>query len=224
MTSDRSCTRPSHNRHGVEAVRRNPQPPAGGPGASRRLLSVRSPREDAIVPATGTPLLVAAPNRLAPGVYILGSLKPSAAYVVGTSQGLVLIDSGLQDDARHLRSQMAKLGSTGAARACHLAHACPRRPLRRGPVPAGDDGGKVYAGAGDAGVLRAGGPREAFFSTFYMPDDSPHPTTVDVELRGGESIDFGDVRFRALAMPGHTPGSVCYLMEKAGLRACSPAM
>ncbi len=85
-------------------------------------------------------------------------------------------------------------------------------------------GAKVYAGAGDAGVMRAGGPREAFFSTFHMPDDSPHPTTVDVELRGGESIDFGDIRFRALAMPGHTPGSVCYLMENAGLRASLPAM
>ena len=34
-----------------------------------------------------------------------------------------------------------------------------------------------------------------------------------------KSIDFGDVRFRALATPGHTPGSVCYLMEQAGLRA-----
>jgi len=77
----------------------------------------------------------------------------------------------------------------------------------------------VFAGAGDAEVLRAGGPREAFFSTFYMPNDKPHPTAVDVELNGGESMAFGDVRFRALAMPGHTPGSICYLMERSNLRA-----
>ena len=80
-------------------------------------------------------------------------------------------------------------------------------------------GAKVYAGRGDAAVLRAGGPREAFFSTFYMPDHNPHPTTVDVELNGGESLVFGDVRILVLATPGHTSGSTCYLMERAGVRA-----
>jgi glyoxylase-like metal-dependent hydrolase (beta-lactamase superfamily II) len=52
-----------------------------------------------------------------------------------------------------------------------------------------------------------------------MPNDNPHPTAVDVELKGDESIVFGNVRFRALATPGHTPGSICYLMEQADLRA-----
>ncbi len=79
-------------------------------------------------------------------------------------------------------------------------------------------GAKVHAGRGDAAVLRAGGPREAFFSNFSMPNDNPHPTTVDLELKGGESIVSGNVRFLALATPGHTPGSICYLMEQPGLR------
>ena len=51
-----------------------------------------------------------------------------------------------------------------------------------------------------------------------MPEATPIPTTIDVELRGDEVIEVGDVRFRALAAPGHTPGSVCYLMERKGLR------
>jgi glyoxylase-like metal-dependent hydrolase (beta-lactamase superfamily II) len=80
-------------------------------------------------------------------------------------------------------------------------------------------GAKVYAGEGDADVLRAGGPRDAFFSTYDMPNHSPHPTTVDVPLKGDEVISFGDVRFRAIATPGHTPGSICYLMERSDLRA-----
>ena len=29
-----------------------------------------------------------------------------------------------------------------------------------------------------------------------MPDDNPHPTTVDGELKGGESLVIGDVRER----------------------------
>jgi hypothetical protein len=51
-----------------------------------------------------------------------------------------------------------------------------------------------------------------------MPNDSPHATTVDVELKGGELLDFGDVRVQVLATPGHTWGSTCYLMERAGIR------
>ena len=82
-----------------------------------------------------------------------------------------------------------------------------------------ETGAKVYAGEGDAGVLRAGGPREAIFSAFSLPEGQLHPTTIDVALKGGESIAFGDVRFRVLATPGHTPGSICYLMERADLRA-----
>ena len=55
-------------------------------------------------------------------------------------------------------------------------------------------------------------------ASIYMPNEVPHPTTVDVELTGGETFVFGDVRFQALATPGHTPGSVCYLMEHGSLR------
>jgi glyoxylase-like metal-dependent hydrolase (beta-lactamase superfamily II) len=128
------------------------------------------------------------------------------------------VDAGLQSDAAHLKSQIASLGlDSMRVRAILLTHA-------HGDHVGGAEhlrsatGAKVYAGRGDAGVLRAGGPREAFFSNFYMPNDDTHPTTIDVELAGGETIPFGDVRFRVLATPGHTPGSICYLMERGSLR------
>ena len=90
--------------------------------------------------------------------------------------------------------------------------------MRRGQISAATLGAKIYAGQGDAAVLRAGEPREAFFSTFYRPNDAPHPTDLDVELKGGEWLDFGDVQVRALATPGHTPGSTSFLMNRAGIR------
>lgn len=37
-------------------------------------------------------------------------------------------------------------------------------------------------------------------------------------LSGGETFDFGGVKVQALACPGHTPGSTCYLVEKGGSR------
>jgi glyoxylase-like metal-dependent hydrolase (beta-lactamase superfamily II) len=154
-----------------------------------------------------------------PGIFLLGGLSPSAAYVVETSEGLILVDSGLAPDAGPLRSQMAELGlDWRRVRAILLTHAHGDHIGGAGAIRS-MTGATVYAGAGDAAVLRAGGPREAFFSTFSMPDQTPHPTAIDVELRGGETIAVGDVRVRAIASPGHTPGSVCYLVERHGLRS-----
>jgi glyoxylase-like metal-dependent hydrolase (beta-lactamase superfamily II) len=42
---------------------------------------------------------------------------------------------------------------------------------------------------------------------------------VDVELRDGQVIAVAEVRFRVLTAPGHTPGSICYLMERGERRA-----
>jgi glyoxylase-like metal-dependent hydrolase (beta-lactamase superfamily II) len=169
--------------------------------------------------AERTPRLSPRAMTIAPGVHLLGGLKPAAAYAVETSKGLVLVDSGLQSDASLLKSQLATLQlDWKRVRAVLLTHShgdhCGGAEHLRAEL-----GAQIFAGKGDAAVLRAGKPREAFFSIFFMPNDEPHPTTVDVELEGGETIDFGDVRFRALATPGHTPGSICYLMERAGLRA-----
>jgi glyoxylase-like metal-dependent hydrolase (beta-lactamase superfamily II) len=165
------------------------------------------------------PRLVHSAVAVASGVYLLGGLSPSAAYVVETPEGLVLIDSGLDGDAARLKSQMAELGlDWRRIRAILLTHA---HGDHSGGAQAlrGATGAKVYAGEGDALVLRAGQPREAFFSTFHMPGRQTHPTTVDVSLKGGETITLGDARIQAISTPGHTPGSVCYLLERGNLRA-----
>jgi glyoxylase-like metal-dependent hydrolase (beta-lactamase superfamily II) len=164
------------------------------------------------------PRLDRAAMAVVPGVYLLGRLSPSAAYVIETSQGLVLVDSSLDDDDALLKSQMAELGLEWT-RVCailltrpHGDHTDGAEALRTGT------GARIYAGEGDASILRAGQPRFARFSNVFMLDHQTHPTTVDVVLRGDEEIAFGDVRIHALATPGHTPGSMCYLLERNNLR------
>lgn len=153
---------------------------------------------------------------IVPGIHLLGGLDPAAAYVVETSEGLVLIDAGLRADLVK-REMIALKLDWRRVRAIFLTHVhgdhCGGAQELRAAT-----GAKIYAGRGDAAVLRAGRPREAFFSTFYMPAETPRPTTVDVELDGEQTIALGDTRFTALATPGHTPGSVCYLLERGEQR------
>ncbi len=156
---------------------------------------------------------------IAPGIHMIGSLGPSAVYVVESSEGLVLVDSGLEADAATLKAELAKLGlDWRQIRAILLTHAHGDHTGGAARLRAGT-GARIYAGRGDAPIIRAGGPVEAVFSTFAMPPGSAHPTPVDVELSGDETIQIGDAKFRALALPGHSPGSVGYLLDRPGRRA-----
>jgi glyoxylase-like metal-dependent hydrolase (beta-lactamase superfamily II) len=70
----------------------------------------RQSGEDKPAPPARGPVLGPYALMVAPGIYHLGGLQPAVAYVVETSDGLVLIDSGLDRDARLVRQEIASLG------------------------------------------------------------------------------------------------------------------
>lgn len=184
----------------------------------RHPVEGRAPDAGPPTVAAEPPRLTASIVRVAPWICMLGGTEPSACYVIEGSDGLALVDTGQDADARSVRQQMRAAGfDPQRIRWIFLTHAHGDHTLGARQLRA-ETGAKVYAGRGDCGVLRAGGPREAFFSVF---EDAPeaHATPVDVELAGGEVVDLGGVRVRAIATPGHTPGSVCYLAERDGRRA-----
>ena len=40
------------------------------------------------------------------------------------------------------------------------------------------------------------------------------PTHADILLNGGETLQFGNTKFKVVSTPGHTEGGVCYIFEK----------
>ena len=121
------------------------------------------------------PRLVRSAVAVAPGVYLLGGLSPSAAYVIETPRGWHLIDSGLDSDAARVKSQMAELGlDWRRVRAILLTHAHGdhsggAQALRQAT------GAKVYAGQGDAdGAAGRRAARGVFQHLLYAgPPNSP---------------------------------------------------
>lgn len=51
---------------------------------------------------------------------------------------------------------------------------------------------------------------------FGFPPVSPG-NIINHDLQDGEEIEFGTVRLQVLHVPGHSPGSCCFLFESAGL-------
>lgn len=191
--------------------------PSADPGiAGGAVVDARgAPSGDGEIEVTGT--LGPWPVTLIPGVHLLGGVYPNAAYVIESGGDLTLVDTCPEPFAFPILSQMRSLGlDVGRLRNIllthgHADHVMGARRLRE------ISGARIHAGRGDAKVIRNGGPREALCSVFDM-DTVSHGTEVDVVLDGGEELRVGDDVFRVLATPGHTPGSVCYLLERQGLR------
>jgi glyoxylase-like metal-dependent hydrolase (beta-lactamase superfamily II) len=186
----------------------------GGFAAWFALQQGRSPS-----PPTISMTLTSEPITVAESVYLLGGSEPAAVYAVKTCDGLVLVDSGIEDSAAAICDQLARLHvEVNQLQAILLTHVHADHSLGAARLRA-LTGAKIYAGRADCLPLREGSPREALLCTFDMPQLSPHGTPVDVELAGDEILAFGDAHFVALATPGHTPGSMCYLLERGGQRA-----
>jgi len=48
----------------------------------------------------------------------------------------------------------------------------------------------------------------------HLLDSSGLPEPVDVDLKDGDYLNVGQLKVKALYTPGHTPGSICFLVGK----------
>ena len=68
-------------------------------------------------------------------------------------------------------------------------------------------GAEIYVHADDAQSLKGWRIGSILGSSY------PAPPPPDRLLKGGDSIDIGDLHFLVIHTPGHTPGGICFLGE-----------
>ncbi|GAB3859450.1 MBL fold metallo-hydrolase [Dactylosporangium cerinum] len=169
------------------------------------------------------------PVELLPRMLYLLPSPVGHAYLWCGPDGLTLVDTGLPGSAPRLARAVETLGHRrGDLRQILLTHAHVDHVGSAADIAAWGDV-SVAAHRDDAQVIRGGAENpppvlEGWERQLYdqvhasMPDDRPAPVRVDRELRDGDLIDLGGgVQAVAVAVPGHTPGSVAFHLPEHGV-------
>jgi glyoxylase-like metal-dependent hydrolase (beta-lactamase superfamily II) len=126
-----------------------------------------------------------------------------------TRQALV-VDPG--DQAPDILAALRRLG-VQAVKLVHT-HGHFDHVLGTGEVAAAT-GAEVLIHAGDRWLYDNVELQARFFG-LPLPSPAPLPPPPTRELAGDEALPFGNREARVLHTPGHTPGSLCFFVERGG--------
>lgn len=141
------------------------------------------------------------PYELIDNIYYVGT-DGIAVYIIKTSQGLILMDTAMQQSTGMIKDNIAKLGfkegdikyilNTHA----HLDHTGGFAEIKQ------ETGAQLIAGERDKPLLEGG---------YYPGDESDAnlafaPVKVDRTVKEGDKVTLGDVTLTAHTTPGHSPG------------------
>jgi metallo-beta-lactamase class B len=150
------------------------------------------------------------PFRIAGNLYYVGTYD-LACYLVTTSSGNILINTGLTESVPMIRKNIEALGfkyndiKILLTTQAHFDHVAGIAEIKK------DTGAKLMANEADVQVLTDGGKSDFLFggvSTFM-------PVAVDRTLHDRDTITLGQTKIIMLNHPGHTKGSSSYLMDVA---------
>jgi metallo-beta-lactamase class B len=175
---------------------------AGGPmWAYEEHFFCEEPRanrpDDPVIPA----------SKIFDNVYIIGN-SGTAAYVIQTSAGLLMIDSlGANQVETQLLPGFQKLGLDPANVKIILVGHGHADHFGGSPYMQDHYGSKVYISAADWNLMEnppagRGGNKKG--PPAVLPKH-------DAEVKEGEPVVLGDLKVMPYAIPGHTPGSMAYI-------------
>jgi metallo-beta-lactamase class B len=149
------------------------------------------------------------PAKIFDNVYAIGNVG-TVAYVIQTSAGLMMIDAlGANQVESDLLPGFTKLGLDPAqVKTILVAHGHADH-FGGSAYFQQKFGAKVYVSAADWTVMETP-PRGRGPGPGAPP--AAAPPKRDGELRDGETVTLGNVSVRAVAVPGHTPGSMGFII------------
>lgn len=150
----------------------------------------------------------AEPVRIAGPIYFVGT-KGLGAFIFATSEGLVLMNTGMPSSGPMIEESIRKLGFNPADIKlminghAHVDHAGAFAYLKQ------KYGGTLAVMREDVPAMESGDK-----SDFKYADDFVYPAVkVNRILRDGDVIRMGDVVLTALLTPGHTMGATTWVAD-----------
>ena len=153
-------------------------------------------------------------SRPFPGHRVIGNLYAVGTYdlsvfLITSSQGHILINTGLEDSTAQIHSNIESLGyrledvKIMLTQQAHWDHTAAMAEIKA------LTSAEVWATADDARVLEDGGFSDAHFGG----RESFKPVSVDKILTDGDVIEIGEISLTTHEHPGHTEGSSSYSMQ-----------
>lgn len=156
-----------------------------------------------------------APYRITDRVSYVGANHISS-FLVTTSAGNIVIDTGTIEMDASIRAGIAQLGYKLAdtkillCTHAHFDHVGSLAALQHAT------GAKVMVMRGDVEAVETGVDRSPLHGEGFAP------VHVDRVLDDGDRVDLGEVSLQAIAAPGHTPGCTVWLIDqKIAIYGCA---
>lgn len=173
--------------------------------AAADTAASENPGDDAVRKVWARPI---EPFRIAGNIYYVGAAN-IASYLIATSRGLILLDTGTREMLPHVQANITRLGfqlrdiKILLNSHAHWDHVEGHAAMKRAT------GAQVMEMAQDAPALSSG--KEAVLddpavSSGKNPPDGWEPVAVDRVLHDGDDVVLGDVTMHAVLTAGHTPG------------------
>ncbi|HEY2726274.1 MAG TPA: subclass B3 metallo-beta-lactamase [Parafilimonas sp.] len=147
------------------------------------------------------------PFRIAGNLYYVGTSELSC-YLITTSKGNILINTGVASSAAQIKNNIEALGfkfkdiKILLITHAHFDHVGALAAIKQ------QTGAKLMADAADEGVLESGGASDYELGKYGI---TFKPVKPDRLLHDGDVIKLGNMQLTMLHHPGHTKGACSYL-------------
>ena len=150
----------------------------------------------------------AEPMKVVGPIYFVGT-KGLSVWLITTSQGHILLNTGMPSSGPMVEASIRKLGfkpdDIKFILTCHahIDHVGGHTYLKN------LSGAQVAMMKSGVDLLRSGGKNDFMYGN--VPEFGFEPVKVDRVIRDGDTVRLGDVILTAIHTPGHTQGSTTWI-------------